>query len=180
MHRLTLPEELQKREEVEQLRTSPSPPFVYAGLGPRVIAVLVDSLILGVLAIVAMVLAVLAALVGGTAAGEVTRQVKLLALGASPLVGFVVGFAYHLLCWGQGGQTPGKMLMGIRVVGEAGEEIGYGRAFLRWVGYLVAFLSLGAGFLMIAFHPRRRGLHDLLAGTCVIQVSPRSGQGGEG
>jgi len=69
------------------------------------------------------------------------------------------------------------MLMGICVVGGEGKEIGYGRAFLRWVGYLFALLPLGAGFLMIAFHPRRRGLHDLLAGTYVIQVSPGGGRG---
>jgi uncharacterized RDD family membrane protein YckC len=180
VNRLTLPEELQKREEVGQVSTSSPPPFVYAGVGRRVVAVLVDSLIVVALAVLAMVLAVLAALVGGTAAGEVTRQVKFLALGASPLAGFAVSLVYHLLCWGQGGQTLGKMLMGIRVVGREGEEIGYRRAFVRWVGYLLALLPLGAGFLMITFHPRRRGLHDLLAGTCVIQVSPRGGRGDEG
>lgn len=176
LDRLTLPEELQRREEVEEVRVPPSPHFTYAGLGRRLIAALLDSLIVMVLAVLAMVLAALAAFVGGTAAGEVTRQVKLLALGASPLVGVAVGLAYHLLCWAQGGQTPGKMLMGIRVVGQEGEEIGYGRAFLRVVGSLLALLPLGAGFLMIVFHPRRRGLHDLLAGTYVIQVSPQGGK----
>jgi len=52
------------------------------------------------------------------------------------------------------------------------------RGMARWVRLtLFALLPLGAGFLMIAFHPRRRGLHDLLAGTYVIQVSPGGGRG---
>ncbi|MFQ5801360.1 MAG: RDD family protein [Candidatus Methylomirabilales bacterium] len=170
LSRLALPEELQKKEEDAGVWTPSLPSFVYAGFGRRTLAILTDSLLLFVLTVLAMTLASLTAVGGGTVAGEVTRQVKLVASGAAVVAGFAVSLAYHVLCWGQGGQTPGKMLMGLQVVREDGEEIGYSRAFLRWVGYFGALLPLGIGFILVLFHPRRRGLHDLLAGTCVIRV----------
>ena len=44
-----------------------------------------------------------------------------------------------------------------------------GRALLRnVVGYMASGI-LGIGFLMIAFTPERKGLHDLIAGTMVVR-----------
>ena len=43
-----------------------------------------------------------------------------------------------------------------------------GTAVLRFIGYVVCVLTLGIGFLMIAFDEQKRGLHDRLAGTYVI------------
>jgi uncharacterized RDD family membrane protein YckC len=65
------------------------------------------------------------------------------------------------------------MLMGVRVVVRDGGEIGYGRAFLRWVGYFIALLPFGLGLIMVLIHPQRRGLHDLWAGTSVVRVGAR-------
>ncbi len=142
----------------------------HAGFFRRWVAFLIDAPLLFVLTVLAMTLTSLMAVGGGTVAGEVTLQVALLALGASLLAAFGVSLGYHVLCWGWGGQTPGKMLMGLQVVKENGEELGYGCALLRWVGYLCALLPLGLGFMVALFHPHGRGLHDLLAGTCVTRV----------
>lgn len=159
-----------------ELRSPPSSVLVYGGLFRRAIALLVDAPLLLTLTGLGMVLAFLTALGGGTIAGGVTRQVEALALGAALAAGGAVVLAYHVLWWGQGGQTPGKKLVGLAVVGEDGEEIGYARALLRWVAYLLALLPLGFGLLMALFHPRRRGLHDLLAGTCVVRIHGETGQ----
>jgi uncharacterized RDD family membrane protein YckC len=40
----------------------------------------------------------------------------------------------------------------------------------------LALLPLGLGMLLMIIQPRRRGLHDLLAGTCVIRVGSESKQ----
>lgn len=81
-----------------------------------------------------------------------------------PLFVFVVG-------WGRFGTTPGKLLLELRVVdARTGERPGLVRAFIRYVGYFVSFLTLGLGFVWIAFDRRRQGLHDKLAGTRVIRV----------
>ena len=79
---------------------------------------------------------------------------------------------YYVYFWGARGATPGKSLLGLTVVTESGETpIGYGRALLRLVGYAASSLLLGLGFLLIAFSPDRRGLHDRIAGTRVERRS---------
>ncbi|MFQ5990606.1 MAG: RDD family protein [Candidatus Methylomirabilales bacterium] len=166
LSRLTLPAEL--------LISSP-PPLVYGGFGRRAVAALVDAPLIFLLTVLAMILASLTAVGGATVSGEVTRDVILLALGAALFTAFAVSLAYHVLCWGLGGQTPGQMLLGLQVVRQDGEEIGYTRALLRWVGYVLALIPLGLGLLLMFVLPRRRGLHDLLAGTCVIRVGSQAG-----
>jgi uncharacterized RDD family membrane protein YckC len=75
---------------------------------------------------------------------------------------------YYIYFWGARGATPGKSLLGLTIVPESGEaRIGYGRALLRLVGYAVSSFLFGIGFLLIAFSPDRRGLHDRIAGTRV-------------
>jgi uncharacterized RDD family membrane protein YckC len=160
-NRLTLPAEVQAASR---------PRLAYAGFFRREMAVLVDLPFLFLLTVLGMTLASLAARGGGTVAGEVNHQVELLASAASLAMIFVVSLIYHVVCWGYGGQTPGKMLMRVQVVGQNGEEIGYGRAFVRWIGYFIALIPFGLGFIWVLFDPRRRGLHDVLAGTCVIRT----------
>ena len=81
-----------------------------------------------------------------------------------------LGFLYFTSFNGSRGATPGKQLLGLRIVREDGSPLGYGRAFLRRAAELVSALTLGAGYLMVAFHPEKRALHDLLAGTRVIRT----------
>jgi uncharacterized RDD family membrane protein YckC len=72
------------------------------------------------------------------------------------------------------GLTVGKWATGLRIRRRDGTEIGMGRAFLRhFVGYPLSFLTLGLGFLAVAFTPRGRGLHDLIADTMVMREGPR-------
>jgi len=173
---LTLPAELKTPDETEEARVSAGSAMVYAGCLRRAVAALVDAPLSLVLTVPAMILAYVTALLGGMVARELTFEVQLLAVGAALVAGVAVSFAYHVLYWGQGGQTPGMMLMGVRVVRRDGGDIGYGRAFLRWVGYFIALLPFGLGLIMVLLHPRRRGLHDLLAGTCVVLVDAGGGQ----
>jgi uncharacterized RDD family membrane protein YckC len=76
---------------------------------------------------------------------------------------------YFLASWVWRGQTVGKMAMAIKVVRRDGHPLGVGTALLRLVGYLFSTLLLFAGFLMIVFDRQRRGLHDRLADTLVVE-----------
>src|SRR3972149_3897103 len=76
--------------------------------------------------------------------------------------------AYFVVFVGGGGQTPGQMLLGVTGVGWAGAPAGYGRALLRWIGYWVAALPLGLGFVPAFFTADRRGLHDWISATRVV------------
>jgi uncharacterized RDD family membrane protein YckC len=69
---------------------------------------------------------------------------------------------------GRFGATPGKNMVGLRIVTQDGEPLGYMRAFRRYCAEQVSMLPFGLGYLMIAFSPTKQGLHDVLAGTKVI------------
>jgi uncharacterized RDD family membrane protein YckC len=66
--------------------------------------------------------------------------------------------------------TPGKMAVGCEIVNaKTGEKLGIGRSIVRYLGYFVSTLPLGLGFLWVVFNKRKRGWHDLIAGTVVIR-----------
>jgi uncharacterized RDD family membrane protein YckC len=87
------------------------------------------------------------------------------------LVLFFLTFGYFTLFHFLAGQTPGKMLTGLRVETIAGEPLGFSQAFLRSVGGLLQLLPLGIGYLLILTRSDRRGWNDRLAGTRVVVVS---------
>lgn len=67
------------------------------------------------------------------------------------------------------GATPGKKLLGIHVVdAKSYENINNKQAIIRYIGYIVSAIPLGAGFLMVGLRRDKRALHDLLAETVVI------------
>ncbi|MFB3053302.1 MAG: RDD family protein, partial [Dehalococcoidia bacterium] len=66
--------------------------------------------------------------------------------------------------------THGKMAVGIKITTVDGADIDFGRALLRYIGYLASTIILFIGYLMIAFTREKRGLHDYIAGTVVIKT----------
>ena len=80
-----------------------------------------------------------------------------------------IGIAYTVGFWVSSGATPGKMVFGLKVVTEDGDPIGLDKAILRYIGYWVNALTLGIGYLFIAYRKDKRGLHDLIAGTSVYR-----------
>ncbi len=77
---------------------------------------------------------------------------------------------YSVLSWTLTGRTPGKAIMGLRVVSNDGGRVSLGKSFLRLAGYLLSTLMLGAGFFWVLVDDRRRAWHDHLAGTRVVHV----------
>lgn len=78
--------------------------------------------------------------------------------------------AYFIYFHGATGQTPGKRMLGLRVVRADGEDMTFGTAFLRWVGYIISKLPFFLGFIWVAFDGRKQGWHDKIAGTYVIKT----------
>ncbi len=64
--------------------------------------------------------------------------------------------------------TFGKRLFGLQVTDLRGHRIGFGRANGRYWAKLFLCLPFLAGFVPIAFTPRKQGLHDLMAKTLVL------------
>jgi len=68
-----------------------------------------------------------------------------------------------------GGTTPGKRMVGIKIVdAKTFEDISNKQAITRSLGYIISLIPFGLGFLMVAFRKDKRALHDLLANTAVI------------
>lgn len=143
----------------------------WAGFWTRVVAFLIDLIILTFLYLVL-------ALIGSSAMGislkaihleTPSEELVLFLLNLYLLVWLFLYCAYFILFLGYGGQTPGKRLLGIKVIRKDHLPLTWRDAIIRTLGYFISgFLLFGMGFLIIASHPQKRGLHDLIAGTLVI------------
>lgn len=85
---------------------------------------------------------------------------------------FFFGFPvfYYVFLHGAYGQTFGKMAFRIKVINEDGSPLGYGKAFLRWLGYFLCVFTLYVGYFMAAFDKRKQGLHDKVCRTFVVRA----------
>jgi len=70
-----------------------------------------------------------------------------------------------------GGQSIGKMALGIKVITQDDSAVPVGQATLRTLAYLASALPLGAGFLPGVMSADRLALHDRLAHTRVVRPS---------
>jgi predicted Zn finger-like uncharacterized protein len=149
---------------VQMLEQGASQPgiFRYGGFWIRFVAKFVDGLILGV---VNLVLSFLIAL---PIARPNDPSTVLIASALSTLANFA--FAIGMTTWflGRFGATPGKMAFGLVVVHPDGRSISYGRAFGRYFAELLSSITLGIGYLMVAFDDEKRALHDRICDTRVV------------
>src|SRR5947208_11031763 len=161
---------------LHQVITTETVPFTYrvAGLGSRFLAWLVDA---GMIVILGT-----AGFCGGIAL-ETGRQGMGMALILLWL--FALTWGYFLLFeWLWHGQTPGKRLIGIRVIDQEGTSISFGQAAVRNVLRVADGLPLlipdvvpvtyGVGFLVAAANRDQRRLGDLAAGTLVVFVESQT------
>ncbi len=83
---------------------------------------------------------------------------------------FCLSFPYFVIGHQRWGTTLGKRLFRVYVVNQT--DLGpltLGQSVSRYLGYFVSALPLAAGYTMAAFHPEKRALHDLIAGTVSIR-----------
>ena len=82
----------------------------------------------------------------------------------------IVSALYYIPLTAMFGATLGKLIFRLRVVRLDGSAIGWKESVLRFLGMIVSNLAYYIGYLIVAFRPDRRGLHDLIASTRVIQT----------
>lgn len=141
--------------------------YPLAGLGSRFVALFVDTLLQAVLLVVVGLAAISLA-----AAGLVWQEVGSWAVGGGIMTAFLVMDGYFVLfeTWWSG-QTPGKRMLGLRVLNEDGHPLDFRGALIRNILRVVDFLPgfYFVGCLFILFHPQGRRVGDLTAGTIVIR-----------
>lgn len=77
-------------------------------------------------------------------------------------------FLYHWVGLATFGKTPGKLLLGLRVVHRDGSILKGGRAAIRVITLPLSYAVFGLGFSGILLGRERRALHDVLAGSAVV------------
>lgn len=105
------------------------------------------------------------ALPGLTPAASSTMPIQVTVAG-----GLVMSAAYLLFFWALAGVTPGKGLMGLRIVTRDGHPLSLIRSAVRLFGYLVSLLLYALGYWWIAIDHWREGWHDKIARTAVIYM----------
>jgi uncharacterized RDD family membrane protein YckC len=147
-------------------QSKPAPRNVeVVGFGKRLGAALIDWIVVAFFSyLVVMLLALAGALVGMFTPGGPLAPERLMILLA-----FLVGLGYFIYGWARGGATLGKNVLGLKVVRADGSNLGWGKAILRYIGYIVSGIVLSIGFLWINFDKLRQGWHDKFAGSYVVR-----------
>jgi uncharacterized RDD family membrane protein YckC len=153
-----------------------TPQVTYGGFWIRFVAVIIDGFIIAIpiiiLAVILGVAAGVAAGVSSNSTGQATSAANGIGTGLSlivDLVAFVLTIGYFVYFWGTG-STLGMRLFHLRVVdANTGAPIGFGRAALRYLGYIVSGAVCYIGLIWAAFDPRKQGWHDKIANTVVLQ-----------
>ena len=139
----------------------------------RLIAVIIDAIILWIPQSILMVIFVgSVSIMPPTDPQQIGPWIQQLmaANGIVNLLMIVIAITYFSIFWVKKGATPGKLLMGIKVVKVDGSPITYGDAILRYIGYIVDAIVCCLGYIWILFDPIGQGWHDKIAKTRVIKA----------
>ena len=83
---------------------------------------------------------------------------------------WIVPIFVILLFWVVKSATPGKMLLGIKIVdADNYQPVPAGRLLLRYVGYYISMIPLCLGFFWVGWDKRKQGWHDKIARTVLIK-----------
>jgi uncharacterized RDD family membrane protein YckC len=154
-----------------------APPSIYGGFWIRLLAHLIDHVILGAVAaplFFVMALPTILRVVHEAERDQEPSPEMIMAILSSiflyAAVAFVGQWLYEALLTSSSWQgTIGKRVLRLKVVDEAGNRIGFGRATGRFFAKILSSMFFCIGFIMIGLTERKTGLHDMLAGTKVLR-----------
>ena len=133
-----------------------------AGFWIRLLAYLIDLIVLIVADLIAGVLIGFVVTVSGGNIDDIGDVTLLLVSLTVAIVYYTIGISVY-------STTIGKRVLGLYVLRPDDSKVGPGRALARYLSYIVSWVTLGIGFLMIAFSDNKRGLHDEICDTVVVR-----------
>jgi uncharacterized RDD family membrane protein YckC len=157
----------------------------YAGFGQRLLAFIIDGIIIGI--VYTVILTPIMTVIGlGIASEAQNMQSMTEDEAAAATVGMVgsilavVGTAivaiyaiqllyYSIMESSKLQASVGKLAMGIKVVDLNGNRVSFGTAFIRAIGKILSGMIMYIGYLMAAFTEKKQGLHDMIASTLVVK-----------
>jgi len=143
--------------------------FKFAGFWIRALAMLIDVILLQALYFITL--------------SPFVIVIGILAANMPPLLAMQIGIAFVsvlaiLLQWmwftiGDSSvwqATPGKKILGLKVVDINGEKIGFGKSNVRYWSRIISTLPAFMGYLMTGMNAKKQSLHDKIAKTIVIKA----------
>jgi uncharacterized RDD family membrane protein YckC len=153
--------------------------FELAGLGSRFLALAADLalqllvvLAAGIVVMIYLMIVVNHSVLAGSALPASAKLGNALGIAIATIASFVLFFGYFIifeLAWN--GQSPGKRLLGLRVIRDGGFPVDAGASVIR---NLVRILEASLGFYVISafvtlLSPENKRLGDFAAGTIVVR-----------
>jgi uncharacterized RDD family membrane protein YckC len=111
-----------------------------------------------------------AAVIDGIIVGVVILALDALLKGVGYAIGLLISIGYFTYFeGGPRGAGFGKRALGIRVIDfDTGGPIGYGRAFVRWIGRIVSGIVIYIGYLWMLWDREKQCWHDKFANDVVV------------
>ncbi|MEO6968602.1 MAG: RDD family protein [Rhodanobacteraceae bacterium] len=141
-------------------------PCLHGGFWRRAAAYLIDGLVLGIPMMILWVVLLLPTIMAASHRGN--PDVRYIFLIYWPIAIVIPWLYFALLESSKWQATPGKMALALQVTDLHGRRIGFGRATGRYFGKFVSRLILDIGYMMAGWTARKQALHDMMAGTCVL------------
>lgn len=136
--------------------------IVYAGFWKRAAAAIVDGVLI-------WIIGSFGGEALGTLLGDLAGGGKLAVAMMVLLVTLTLQVCYYAFFHASfNAATPGKMLIGIKVVRSDGKTISFLRAVARYFATIPSAIILGIGYLMAGFTDRKQALHDMICDTVVV------------
>jgi uncharacterized RDD family membrane protein YckC len=145
--------------------------MIYASMRRRLGAFIIDALLLSTISLPLWIWFLLSVRV----TPAVSMEVYLLGLFS---IWYFFSLFYFIGYWIWRGQTPGQMLTRVKIVRKDDQKIKLINVILRYlIGYSIVYIALSllivpaiVLFIAAALNNKKRGLHDLIAGTCVVKI----------
>lgn len=145
-------------------------PVAYAGFWLRAFAWIIDMLVLGIVVGILILNPLL------PRAGISPDNVRAMFNSNNPqvlainLLVLMAEWCYFALLESSAWQASlGKKALGLYVTDLRGNRLSFARASGRYFGMILSTLSLGIGYAMAGFTPKKQALHDLIAGCLVFK-----------
>lgn len=153
----------------------------YAGFWLRLVAMIIDAIVVSIIEFVVFVPLLSALGLGfigvlsdldteepGNIVGLIATVVA--AAGAYWILAKAIQILYFSVMESSSSQaTLGKMALGIKVTDTHGGRLDFTRAFLRNLCKLISDFTMLIGYILAGFTEKRQALHDLIAGALVVK-----------
>ena len=162
---------------IEEKDVVVSPPaskvqYKYAGFWLRFLAYMVDFIILFFFGLfIESLFGINNALMNAKSLSELKAVEASANYTMSIWASIVFGLVYYIVFWvDNDGATPGKKLLGIKIIKSNGEKIRFSNAIIRYIGTFISAFTILIGYLWIIWDKKKQALHDKIAGTLVIRT----------